>query len=170
MLPSFSGKTLLSKEGAIRLAEKGKQGNQQQHPQQQQAKKVFYLSLVATNKSGFPTREHYLFDIASQLDFKGYDVTFMSAQDLVEMFCQNMSTEQIYEPVQHQDIEETCFENMSTGHIYGLVQQLVNKYPDSSYFLDEVPFIGDRFWLHPAERKSQIHFLTLYFCVCDYYL
>ena len=49
--------------------------------------KVYFLSLVATDAGerkgkGHPTKEHYLFDVASQLELEGYDVTFMSAQDL----------------------------------------------------------------------------------------
>ena len=83
---------------------------------------VFYLSLVATDENGFPRRDNYLFDIASELELKGYGIMFMSANDLDVYHFKKSS---LFKPL----------------NIYELVLFLIREHPECSYYLDEVPII-----------------------------
>ena len=91
-------------------------------------KKVFFVSLVASERvkgihyKGFPTKEHFLFDVASELELSGYGVIFMSCQDL----------EQYYHDQEGK--------GSTSLPIYDLVQYLIQNNHGSSFFLDEVPF------------------------------
>ena len=153
---------MLSKEGAIRLAEKQNQEQQIQSSEVEDAgsnfivktltqlfktrhtknkPKVYFLSLVATDAGerkgkGHPTKEHYLFDVASQLELEGYDVTFMSAQDLEKKFYHENPIRRLVQ---------------KRLNIYQLVQYLIEQNPGCSYFLDEVPFISNENGKNPID-------------------
>ena len=86
---------------------------------------VYFLSLVATSRNGFPEREHYLYDIATEMEFQGFRVTFLSAKEIREFYRKH-----------HPKFDE----NEVT--IYEMTLFFIQTNKGSSFFLDEVPFIS----------------------------
>ena len=41
--------------------------------------KAFFLSLVASTPKGIPTKEHYLYDVATEMELQGIQVKFLSS-------------------------------------------------------------------------------------------
>ena len=92
---------------------------------------TFFISLVATTPTGFPTKEDYLFDVASRLEMIEYDVEFLSTQDL-------HSRENVF--IKNHPFRQS--ERHSEGFdIYQLLLFLLEDNPNSSFFIDELPFI-----------------------------
>ena len=86
--------------------------------------RIYYISLVATNpETGFPEKENYLFDVASELELQGCGVTFMSTQDLQWVK------------------QEKRGNKLVPSKIYGLVLSFIQANPGSSFFLDEIPML-----------------------------
>ena len=86
---------------------------------------MFFISLVATSKDGFPEREHYLYDIATEMEFEGFRVTFLSAKEIKDFYRKH-----------HPDFDE------DEVTIYEMTQFFIHMNKGSSFFLDEVPFIS----------------------------
>ena len=99
--------------------------------------KVYFICLVASSLEGLPEKEHYLYDVASEVDLQEFDVEFMSAQDLQAFY----------------EVHSNASDRMSTYksddyifgdkiYIYELALFFVKRNKESSFFVDEVPFIG----------------------------
>jgi len=86
---------------------------------------VFFISLVATSFIGFPEREHYLYDIATEMEFQGFRVKFLSAKEIKDFYRK-------YHP--HFDKYQVT--------VYEMMQFFIYMNKGSSFFLDEVPFIS----------------------------
>ena len=86
---------------------------------------VYFISLVATSFRGFPDREHYLYDVATEMEFQGFQVTFLSAKEIKEFYRKH-----------HPHFDE------SKVTIYEMTQFFIHMNKGSSFFLDEVPFIS----------------------------
>ena len=87
--------------------------------------KVYFISLVATSFLGFPEREHYLYDIATEMEFQGFRVKFLSVKEIKEFYREH-----------HPHFDE------SKVTIYEMTQFFIHMNKGSSFFLDEVPFIS----------------------------
>ena len=86
---------------------------------------VFFISLVATSFDGFPEREHYLYDIATGMEFQGFRVKFLSVKEIKEFYRKH-----------HPHFDE------SKVTIYEMTQFFIHMNKRSSFFLDEVPFLA----------------------------
>ena len=114
-LIEISGKSLLCKEGAIRMTK-----------QPGYNRDVFYISLLAVDKFGKPKDEYFTFDEASKLDLQNTGVKVLDVHQLVAEYKQR-----------HPELNEQA---MKALLVYELVEDLVDAYPKASYFLDECPF------------------------------
>ena len=47
---------------------------------------AYLLSLLATSLAGFPEKENFLYDVARELELKGFRVKFLSAKDIKEFY------------------------------------------------------------------------------------
>ena len=90
---------------------------------------AFFISLVAATEKGFPTKEDYLFDVATRLEMLGYDVAFLCTQDLHDLFFIEEK------PARQRQRQSEGF------NIYQLLHFLVEDNANSSFFIDELPFI-----------------------------
>ena len=103
------------------------------------------MSLVAATEEGFPTKEDYLFDVASRLEMRGYKVRFLSTQDLHDLQNDFIKSNPDREPGSESGSESEPGSGIEseTGSfdIYRLLQFLVEDNPNSSFFIDELPFI-----------------------------
>ena len=96
--------------------------------------KVFYVSLVATEvagpKGGQPAKEHYLFDLFTELEFENLDVEFMGTKELQRFY-----------------IDREGAKKSSKKDIYDYLAYLISKNRGSSFIVDEVPFFrrGSKF-------------------------
>ena len=86
---------------------------------------VFFISLVATSFDGFPEREHYLYDIATGMEFQGFRVKFLSAKEIKNFYGKH-----------HPDFDE------KKVTIYEMTRFFIQMNKGSSFFLDEVQFIS----------------------------
>ena len=98
---------------------------------------AFFISLVATNKWGFPELEHYLYDIATDMELQGFRIIFLSAKDIEDFYVR-------YHP---NFIEGTV-------DIYEMTLFFIEMHEGSSFFLDEVPLISN----HPGEFHLDLSF------------
>ena len=88
---------------------------------------VFFISLVASSILGFPEREHYLYDVATEMEFQGFRVNFLSVKEIKDFYRKH-----------HPDFDE------KKVTIYEMTQFFIQMNKGSSFFLDEVPFISLR--------------------------
>ena len=86
---------------------------------------VYFISLVATNLLGFPEREYYLYDIATEMEFQGFRLKFLSTKEIKDFYRKH-----------HPDFDE------KKVTIYEMTQFFIQMNKGSSFFLDEVPFIS----------------------------
>ena len=92
--------------------------------------KAFFLSLVASTPEGIPTKEHYLYDVATEMELQGFQVKFLSSQDLKEFYDN------------HKEESSEAISVDEEPDIYQLVLFFIEKNPGGSFFMDEVPFIA----------------------------
>ena len=85
---------------------------------------AYFISLVATNITGFPEKEHYLYDIATEMELQGFQVKFLSSKDIKEFYRKH-----------HPSFNE------KKVNIYDMVHFFIQMHPGSSFFIDEVSFI-----------------------------
>ena len=74
---------------------------------------------------GFPEREHYLYDIATEKEFQGFRVAFLSSKEIQDFYRKH-----------HPDFDE------KKVTIYEMTQFFIQMNKGASFFLDEVPFIS----------------------------
>ena len=84
---------------------------------------AYLLSLLATSFLGFPENEHFLYDVATELELKGFRVKFLSAKDIKEFYKRH-----------HPGYDEEKID------IYEMTKFFIAMHKGSSFFLDEVPF------------------------------
>ena len=82
--------------------------------------------MLAISLAGFPEKEHFLYDVATELELKGFRVKFLSAKDIKEFY-------EKHHPGYDRDKID----------IYEMTRFFISMHKGSSFFLDEVPFIGD---------------------------
>ena len=87
--------------------------------------------MVATDVWGFPEKEHYLYDVATEMELQGFRVKFMSAKDIQEFYRKH-----------HPNLNEEKVD------IYEMTLFFVQMHKRSSFFFDEVPFIFEISKLH----------------------
>ena len=87
---------------------------------------AYFISLVATSVKGIPEKEHYLYDIATEMELQGFRVKFMSAKELKDFYREH----------------HTGFDEKKIS-IYDMALFFIQKHKGSSFFFDEVPFIAD---------------------------
>ena len=107
------------------------------------------MSLVAATEEGFPTKEDYLFDVASRLEMRGYKVRFLSTQDLHN--CEK-------DFIKNYPIRQSVRQSQGFN-IYQLLLFLLEDNPNSSFFIDELPFITDGNF-NVMFTASVLHFKT----------
>ena len=87
---------------------------------------AYLLSLLATSIKGYPEKEHFLYDVATELELNGFRVKFLSAKDIKEFYKKH-----------HPDYDEEEID------IYEMTRFFIAMHKGSSFFLDEVPFTKD---------------------------
>ena len=126
--PLITGKSLLLKEGSIREAENVEK--RRQDLESDNACKgihkinVYFISLVATSVRGHPEKEHFLYDVATEMELQGLRIKFLSTKEIKAFYRKH-----------HPDFAE----DEVTIYIMALFFIQMNK--GSSFFFDEVPFI-----------------------------
>ena len=78
---------------------------------------------MATDKQGFPKKELFLYDVATEMELQGLKVKFLSAKDIKEYF-------QKYHP----NFDEEKVD------IYKMTLFFIKMHKGSSFFFDEVSF------------------------------
>ena len=94
---------------------------------------AYFISLVATTIKGFPAKEHYLYDVATEMELQGFRVKFLSANDIKEFYKKH-----------HPNFNEEKIDRYEAVHevnIYDMAYFFILMHQGSSFFLDEVPFI-----------------------------
>ena len=89
------------------------------------AQNAYFISLVAANRRGFPEKEHYLYDIATEMELHRFRVKFLSSKELEE-FCRKH-----YPNFNEKKID-----------IYDMSLFFIQMNKGSSFFFDEVPVIS----------------------------
>ena len=85
---------------------------------------AYLLSLLATSMEGFPEKEYFLYDVATELELKGFtQVKFLSAKDIKEFYKKHHPS---------YDEQKIC--------TYEMTRFFIAMHKGSSFFLDEVPF------------------------------
>ena len=95
---------------------------------------AYFICLVGTDSRGKPEKEHYLYDVATEMELQGFKVKFLSAKNIQEFYRKH-----------HPDFNEEEVD------IYEMTLFFVEMHKRSSFFFDEVPFIGKGGkygWLH----------------------
>ena len=80
---------------------------------------------MATNRNGFPEEEHFLYDVATEMELFGFRVKFLSAKEIKEFYQKH-----------HPDFDETKVD------IYEMTHFFIIMHKGSSFCLDEVPFLA----------------------------
>ena len=88
---------------------------------------AYLLSLLATSAAGFPEKEHFLYDVATELELKGFRVKFLSAKDIKKFY----------------EKHHPGYDEKKIG-IYEMTRFFIAMHKGSSFFLDEVPFTKAR--------------------------
>ena len=116
LISSVAGKSLLLKEGSIREV----------HAIESKRNKasVYFISMVATSPKGFPEPEHYLYDIATEMELQGFRIKFLSSNDIKNFY-----------RTYHPDYDE------KNVKIYEMAYYFIHIHKGSSFFFDEVPLI-----------------------------
>lgn len=118
----MTGKTVLTKQRAIIEGENN-------------AKPVYFVSLVATDVHGKPeeeTKGKRIFDLLTEVEMREQNVTFLAVQDLLEF---------------HADISGPplwliVMRRYGSGFtVYDLVEEFITQNGDISLFIDECPFL-----------------------------
>ena len=124
----ITGKSLLLKEGSIREVEAVEKRRQELESDKagKDIRKinVYFISLVATSKSGYPEKEHFLYDVATEMELQGFRIKFLSTK-AIEIFYRK----------HHPGVAE------DEVIIYRMALFFIQMNKGSSYFFDEVPFI-----------------------------
>ena len=81
---------------------------------------------MATNQQGFPEEEHYLYDVATEMELQGFRIKFLSAKDIKEYYKKH-----------HPKFDEKKVD------IYEMVLFFIKMHKESSFFFDEVPFFTE---------------------------
>ena len=124
-----SGKSLLCKEGAIRM--KKQPGNNQN---------VYYISLLASDIYGKLRDEYFTFDEASKIDLAGTRVKVLDVHLLYAMYRHR-----------HPEISEEALKELT---VYEVALDLIEADTKASYFFDETPFIASSTkWYDFAGKK-----------------
>ena len=116
-LIKISGKSLLCKEGAIRMTKQAGYNHD-----------VYYISLLAVDRLGKPKDEYFTFDEASKLDLKDTNVIVLDVHQLQRRYLQR-----------HPEVSDEALKMMT---VYELAEDLIDADPMASYFFDECPFIA----------------------------
>ena len=116
-LNNFSGKSLISKEKAIKTAEK--------EALKPDPDLVFFMSLAGADESGYVLEHEHIFDIyTKEYDFLGCDVKVKSAQDLWEFYkSKNPGADR-------RKID-----------VYTMAEFFVDQHSNGHFIIDECPFI-----------------------------
>ena len=85
---------------------------------------AYFICLVATSNKGFPEKEMYLYDIATEIELKGFRVEFVSTDDLKKFYKKY-----------HPEYDE------NEVNVYEMAYFFIKMHRGSSFFFDEVPFI-----------------------------
>ena len=121
----FSGKSLICKEKAVQKAEMER--NSEEDKMKPNAGHVYFISMVGVDSYGSVEEFEYIFDIyTKEYDFRGYDVTVISAQDLWEFYASKNKRSRI------KDVK-----------IYFLVEYFVRHHPDGHFIVDECPLLKE---------------------------
>ena len=108
---------------------------------------VYFMSLVRLYVDWFPDKGNNPYDDATELELKGFDVEFMSAQNLQAFYNDNS-------------------EDSGKMIIYQLVLFFVQSNKLLSFFEDEFSFIGDALTVAVSIKTYQmstlVYFQTLY--------
>ena len=87
---------------------------------------AYLLSLVATSLKGFPEKELFLYDVATEMELRGFKVKFVSANDIKAFYKKH-----------HPGYNETDVD------IYEMTKFFIKMHKGSSFFLDEVPITSN---------------------------
>ena len=128
----LAGKTLILKEGAIRITKqkhKGQpketdEGAQDVGTDEEGKNRVYYISLVAADRNGVPRDEYFTFDVASKIDLEDTDVDVLDCQDLINQY-RNQNEGKVPRKIT----------------VYELVENFVKNHPRANLFVDECPFL-----------------------------
>ena len=124
----ITGKSLLLKEGSIREVEAIEK--RRQELESDNACKdvnrihVYFISLVATTIRGHPEKEHFLYDVATEMELQGFRIKFLSSK-AIEIFYRK----------HHPGVAE------DEVIVYEMALFFIQMNKGSSFFFDEVPFI-----------------------------
>ena len=94
---------------------------------------AYFICLVGTDHLGKPEREHFLYDVATEMELQGFQVKFLSAKNIQEFYRKH-----------HPDFNENEVD------IYEMTLFFVEMHRRSSFFFDEVPFIA-------VDEDSKLH-------------
>ena len=94
---------------------------------------VYYISLVATDKSGHPYNERYVFDVASKLEMENTGVQVIDIPDLVDFY---------YAPNAIQN--ERTITKTGKLKLYDFVESFVERNRNSAIIIDECPILKQR--------------------------
>ena len=87
--------------------------------------RAYFICLVGTDFWGKPEREHFLYDVATEMELQGFQVKFLSAKNIQEFYRKH-----------HPDFNEKEVD------IYEMTLFFVEMHKRSSFFFDEIPFIA----------------------------
>ena len=123
---NFSGKSLISKEKAIQVADK--------EDLRPDPDPVFFISLVGADKWGFVDKDEHIFDIyTKQYDFHGCNVKVISAQDLRNFYAKHHKL----------DLFRNFFRRKAQKKkvdIYTMAEFFVDQHRNGHFVVDECPF------------------------------
>ena len=86
--------------------------------------RAYFICLVGTRSKGKVAKEHYLYDVATEMELQGLQVKFLSTKGIQEFYRKH-----------HPDFNEDDVD------IYQMTLFFVEIHKRSSFFFDEVPFI-----------------------------
>ena len=90
---------------------------------------IYFLSLAASNKYGLPEKHRSIFDILSEeYDFQSTNVNFVDAQQLRSFYEEN---------------NNSLFKKTDVD-VLTLTEFFIEKHPNCSFILDEVPVLKKR--------------------------
>ena len=89
---------------------------------------AFFICLVATDDYGKSAKEHYLYDVATEMELQGFRVKFLSAKDIKDFYLRH-----------HPEYDNTMQD--ADVEIYEMTHFFIAINKGSSFFLDEVRFI-----------------------------
>ena len=96
---------------------------------------AFFISLVATNDRGFPCKEYYLYDVATEIELQSFSVKFLSLRNIKEFYFNHSP-----------DFDD------EKADIYQMTHFFIQMHKGSSFFLDEVPFISNENFYYDCDE------------------